>query len=113
MTKHSLIIVLCIVLAGCSALDVISKVLPSSGGGTSVSADLQVGDKENEIGSMGATEVEQNHGTITTSTEGLPPMYLVLLIGLVLAAMIGVLYISFQMGLRTPRPLKYTSEGRR
>lgn len=113
MTRYSLIILLSIVLAGCSALDVIGKVLPGNDGGTSVSADLQVGDKENEVGSTGSTDVEENHGTITTKTEGLPPMYLVILIGVVLAAMIGILYISFQMGLRTPRPRKYTSEGRR
>ena len=113
MTKHSLIILLCIVLAGCSALDVISKVLPSSGGGTSVSADLQVGDKENEIGSTGATEVEENHGTISNKIEGLPPVHLLALVGIFLATIIGIMYISFQMGLRTPRPLKYTSEGRR
>lgn len=113
MLKNAFIILLCFVLTGCSALDVISKVLPNSGGGTSVSADLQVGDEKNEVGATGSTEVGENHGTITTKTEGLPPMYLVILIGVVLAAMIGVLYISFQMGLRTPRPKKYTSQGRR
>jgi hypothetical protein len=111
MLKSLMAILFALALSGCSALDVASKLLP--GDKPAIEANLQVGDKSAEIGSTGVTEVEENHGTISNKTEGLPPVHLLTLVGIFLAAIIGVMYISFQMGLRTPRPRKYTSEGRR
>lgn len=111
MLKSLMTILFALALSGCSALDVASKLLP--GDKPTVEANLQVGDKSAEIGSTGATEVEENHGTITNKMEGLPPVHLLTLVGIFLTAIIGVMYISFQMGLRTPRPRKFTSGGRR
>lgn len=105
-------IMFALLLSSCTAMDLASTLLPSATKG-GVSAELQVGDDNVTVGDTGATEVKENNGTVTSNVQGLPPIYLIGVIGIFLLFILGLLYIVFQLGLRTPRPLRYTSEGRR
>lgn len=116
MNSKLSIIALTLLLSGCGALGIASSLLPSKPA-VEANLDLEVskGKKESietEIGtdtSVKADTVE----TVSTNNFGLDIADLVILLSVLVALGLPASWFFYQLGLRTPRPRKFTSDGRK
>ena len=116
MNSKLYILALTLLLSGCGALDIASSLLPSK---PAVEANLAVevskGKKESietEIGTETSVRADAVD-TISTNNFGLDITDLVILLATLVALGLPASYMFYRIGLSRPRPLKYTSEGRR
>ena len=104
-----LVFIMVLLSTGCSPLDL----LPTK---PTVGIEATMGDK-NQALELGSKElnVEDNSGTITETTNkyGLTIKDFTILLLVLTLLGIPASIMMYQLGLRTPRPIKHTSEGRK
>ena len=116
MSSKGAVVVIALLLSGCGALDIASFLLPSKPA-VEANLDLEVskGKKESietEVGTETSVKAE-TVDTISTNNFGLDITDLVILLATLVSLGLPASYMFYRIGLSRPRPLKYTSEGRR
>ena len=100
------VIGMCVILYGCSPLDIAKGVI---GQKPSVEASLEVSKgKTEEINTnVGGTKIEAETASMDTTNYGLDVKDLVILLGVLVALGLPASYFFYLLGVRTPRPDKY------
>lgn len=116
MSSRLAVVIVSLMLSGCGALGIASSLLPSK---PAVEANLDVevskGKKESietEVGTETSVKAD-NVETISTNNFGLDITDLVILLSVLVALGLPASWFFYQLGLRTPRPHKFTSDGRK
>ena len=102
----ALIIIMVILLSSCSALDLASNLMPSK---PAVEANLEIAGEKNQAVEIGGKELTADTINETIVNNGAPALEKAIDTGMIALLM----FLAFQVGLRTPRPKRYTSEGRK
>lgn len=116
MSSKLAVLVISLLLTGCGALGLASSLLPSKPA-VEANLDLEVskGKKESietEVGTETSVKAETVE-TISTNNFGLDITDLVILLSVLVVLGLPASWFFYQLGLRTPRPRKFTSDGRK